>query len=503
MGGHNPDKTVLKITLLLASALIVMVTGVIPPALPSMEAHFAYVPGVALLVRLVLTLPGLSIALTGPAAGFLVDKVGRKPVLVISTCLFGVSGPAGYLAPTLTLLLISRAALGVAVAGLMTSVTTLIADYYTGAARGRFIGRQAAVVGFGGAASVVVGGVLADMGWRVPFLTYSIAIVVLPLIVLAVYEPLAGERCEEKPPPVAGPGQCVAESMRATRSTTLTGAEGSRAPVRFVLFVCAVVFGIQLLFTLIPVQLPFHLQETSAATAYQSGLAISVTSLAYALVSMAYGRTAARLDHSITLSAGFALLGFGYLLMWSAGGWALMLLGLLLAGAGQGLLIPDLSVWMADATGARWRGRVLGGLTTALFLGVFVSPLVGQPLHAAVGFRGLCLIAGALLVGTAAFFWVWRDGVRSLPGGRPSEGALPDPGASGGARDAGLHRSAVPAAGSEDARDPAAGRTGASGPLLTKSQARAEAAEAKSARNGLSAILPHGAMCVVRTLRRR
>lgn len=395
MDGRNPEQTVLKITLFLTSALIVMVTGVIPPALPSMEAHFADVPGAALLVPLVLTLPCLLIAVAGPVAGYAVDRVGRKTVLIVSTFLFGVAGTAGYIAPTLTWLLISRAVLGVAAGGLMTSLATLIADYYRGAARARFMGRQAAVMGFGGAASLALGGVLADVGWRVPFLTYCFAIVVLPSIVLVLHEPLADERCAEKPLPASGPGQCVVESMRAARRATLPRARVSSAPAILVLFVYSVVFGMQLLFTLIPVQLPFHLQEVSAATPYQSGLAIAVTSLSYALVSMACGRLAPRWQHPTVLSAGSALMGAGYLLLWLAGGWALILVGLVLAGAGQGLLIPDLSVWLADETGARSRGRVLGGLTTALFLGVFVSPVVGQPLNAAVGFRGVCLCSRA------------------------------------------------------------------------------------------------------------
>ena len=460
MDVRNPEKTVLKITLFLTSALIVMVTGVIPPALPSMEAHFADVPGAALLVPLVLTLPCLLIAVAGPVAGYAVDRLGRTTVLIVSTFVFGVAGTAGYLAPTLTWLLISRAVLGVAAGGLMTSLATLIADYYTGAVRARFMGRQAAVMGFGGAASLALGGVLADIGWRVPFLTYCFAIVVLPLIVLVLYEPFADERCAEKPLPASGPGQCVVESMRATSSATLTGAEGSSPSVTFVLFVCLVVLGIQLLFTLIPVHLPFHLQEMSAATAYQSGLAISVTSLSYALVALAYGRSAPRLDHPTALTAGFALMGAGYLLMWLAAGWALILVGLLLAGAGQGLLIPDLSVWLADETGARSRGRVLGGLTTALFLGVFVSPLVGQPLNAALGFRGLSLIAGALLLGTTTLFWMWGDGVRSLSGSGPREDEIPATGPGGAQGDAQLHRAAVTPTVGEDPGQVPFGPTG-------------------------------------------
>jgi MFS family permease len=65
---------------------------------------------------------------------------------------YGISGAAGYLAPTLTWPLISRAALGLAVGGLETGVTTLVADYYAGGARRQSLGLQAVFIGFGGTA---------------------------------------------------------------------------------------------------------------------------------------------------------------------------------------------------------------------------------------------------------------------------------------------------------------------------------------------------------------
>ena len=416
MNRRNPENPVLKVTLLFTSTLTVMAWTMIAPALPSIQAHFAEVANVAFWVRLVLTLPALFIAAIAPIAGYIVDRIGRKTVLVISTLLYGISGIAGYLAPTLTLLLISRASLGIAVGALMTSVTTLIADYYAGADRGRFMGLQAGFMGLGGTVYLALGGVLADIGWRVPFLTYSFAFVILPFILLALYEPLLGEQCAEKPPPASDPGECVAESIRATRSINSVRAVASPAPIRFLLFIYLVMIGSQIAFYLIPVQLPFYLQDVTGASASQSGLAISVMTLFYALASLQYGRLASRFDHLQVLTIAFALLGAGYLLISWAGGWAIIVLGLLLAGIGMGLLIPNVSVWLADETPLQLRGRVLGGLMTALFLGQFLSPIVGQPVSGIVGSGGLYLSAGALLLVIAALLWVMRNQLRFLTG---------------------------------------------------------------------------------------
>lgn len=427
MNRRNPENPVLKATLLLTSTLIVMVTGVLVSALPSVQAHFADVPNVAFWVRLVLTLPSLLIALVAPIAGYVVDNIGRKMVLVISTLVYGISGLAGYLAPTLTWLLISRAALGIAVGGLITSVTTLIADYYAGGARGRFLGLQAAFMGFAGTAWLALGGVLADVSWRVPFLAYALAFILLPLILLALHEPPFVKQCVEKAPPLPDTGACVAESLRATQSIPVEVVAVS-APMRLILFVYLMVMGIQVILFLLPMQLPFYLLQSMGASASRSGLAIAAMSGAYALAAMQYGRVASRLDHSEVLVVAVSLIGAGYFAIWTAGGWAFMVSGLVVAGIGQGLLSPNLSVWLAEATPPALRGRVLGGLTTATFLGIFVSPIIAQPMVTTMGFRMLCLSAGVLLLTMAALFWGRRNQLRALAGRLELELPVLDPG---------------------------------------------------------------------------
>ncbi len=188
----------------------------------------------------------------------------------------------------------------------------------------------------------------------------------------------------------------------------------SSVPIRFFLFMYLVMIGSQIIFYLIPVQLPFYLQDVTGASASQSGLAISVMAFFYALASLQYGRVASRLDHFEILTIAFALLGVGYLLISWAGGWAIIVLGLLLGGIGMGLLVPNVSVWLADETPLELRGRVLGGLMTALFLGQFLSPIVGQPVSGIVGLGGLYLSGGVLLLVIAALFWVTRYQLRLL-----------------------------------------------------------------------------------------
>jgi MFS family permease len=54
--------------------------------------------------------------------------------------------------------------------------------------------------------------------------------------------------------------------------------------------------------------------------------------------------------------------------------------GVTFAGLGLGLLMPNQVVWMMSRTPAAARGRAAGIMTTAIFLGQFLSPLYSGPL---------------------------------------------------------------------------------------------------------------------------
>ena len=73
-----------------------------------------------------------------------------------------------------------------------------------------------------------------------------------------------------------------------------------------------------------------------------------------------------------------------------------MVVGLLIGGLGLGVLPPNLNVWVASITPSAKRGRALGGLTMALFLGQFFTPIITQPLIQQVGVAGTFGVIGSV-----------------------------------------------------------------------------------------------------------
>jgi MFS family permease len=72
----------LKITLLLSAMMTMMAGAVMAPSLPQINEVFNKTPHAALLTRLVITLPALFIAIFSPLYGQLIDKTGRKKVVI-------------------------------------------------------------------------------------------------------------------------------------------------------------------------------------------------------------------------------------------------------------------------------------------------------------------------------------------------------------------------------------------------------------------------------------
>lgn len=364
-----------QLTLLVVSTLTAMSNATIAPSLPLMQQHFSDVANADYLVRLVLTVPSLCVAIAAPLAGFLVDQLGRKRLLTAGLIIYGLAGSSGLWLNSIGAILIGRALLGISVAGVMVAVTTLIADYYSGAIRTRFLGWQSAAMSLGGFVFLSLGGILADVGWRLPFLIYLIALLLLPLVLMFLQEP-----------------------NRTAPSSRQTETDPVKLPVGLVVFTCAIALIIQAVFYLIPVQLPFYLQQLTNASASQSGLAIASSTLFAAAGSILHQRFKARFSFITIYEMGFLSMGVGYGLIGIANGYFIVMMGLAIAGFGLGLIIPNMNLCLTSITPSPLRGRVLGSLTTCFFLGQFLSPLLSQPLSERVGLASTYLLTGGLLI---------------------------------------------------------------------------------------------------------
>jgi MFS family permease len=238
---------------------------------------------------------------------------------------------------------------------------------------------------------------VAAYSWRFPFLIYLMAVVVLPLV-LQLPEP-DRDRPHHFELQATGPAQLP--------------------PIGSIGGIYGLTALAMLIFYMVPVQLPFYLQSLNLGGSWESGMAIALCTLASAIVSLNYAWIKARLSFFQVLLCLFCCMASGYGVLANATSYGLVILGLLIAGCGLGLLLPNMNVWLNAITPPQQRGRILGGLTTSMFLGQFLSPFAVQPIAQQLGLQSAyMLVAGILfMIGLSiATFLVFTTSSRSPQG---------------------------------------------------------------------------------------
>lgn len=376
-----PHVLVLPI-LLAASSLTVMAGATIAPSLPALKDHFAATPDIDLLARLVLTAPGLAIALAAPLAGGVADRFGRLPVLVSGVVLYAASGASGLVLDDIWAILVGRVLLGFAVGMIMTASSALIGDLFAGPGRERVIGLQAAFMNFGGVAFLLGGGLLAEISWRGPFAIYLLPLLLAPLALRFVAEPPVQTRI----------------------------AAAAAMPWTAVGFIYLIAFIGMIVFYIIPVQLPFLFRALGSTSPTLAGAGIAACSLVSGLTSLILLRhLRTRFGFRALLILSFAAMASGYVAIWLAPSPAFAFLGLTVVGFGIGLQMPNLGSWLQQIAPPQARARVMGGFTMAIFLGQFVSPFVHGPAARLVGYSASFLAAAALAIVGLALLALRRE----------------------------------------------------------------------------------------------
>ena len=199
------------ILLLAGSCMPVLGSVLITPVLPQLSEHFADVPGAEILVPMIVAIPALIIAIFAPFAGQIVDRLGRKTLLIIAMFAYAVVGTAPAWLEGLPEILISRVLVGVCEAAIMTVCTTLIVDYFhEPRRRNKYLGLQTVTTTLAATVFIILGGALGVGGWHTPFWVYAVSIVIAVPMIFALWEPTpieAGDTREEAgredPHPVA------------------------------------------------------------------------------------------------------------------------------------------------------------------------------------------------------------------------------------------------------------------------------------------------------------
>jgi DHA1 family tetracycline resistance protein-like MFS transporter len=342
-----------------------------------------------------------------PLWGRLSDRVGRKPVLLVSLVGTAVASLVTGVAGGLVVLFVGRVIDGVSGASVSVAQAS-VADLAAPEDRPRLFGLLGAAFGVGFVAGPAIGALGAVVNPRLPFF---LAAGIAGINAVVALRRLPGGRPEATTPgsdvaggpPPAGHGRRPGLAT-LVRQPDVLGLIG-------VAFLALVAFsGFEATFAL------FGRRHLGFSLGSSAGVFAAIGAVIVVVQGGLVHPVVARLGPSTTLRFGLGLDAAGLLLLAPAHGWVMAVPALIALTVGQGLVQTTMSSTLASRADPSRRGELLGAQQSAGGLARVVGPILGGVLlgsHAS----GAPYLAGALLTVAALGLLVTRRGASSPASG--------------------------------------------------------------------------------------
>ncbi len=348
--------------------------GIVAPILPIYAARFG---ATGFTAGLLFSSFSLAQFVCSPILGRLSDRIGRKPVIVLS--LFGTAAGSFLTgaAPGLWLLFVGRVVDGAS--GASVSVAQgAVTDLASPEDRPRLLGMIGAAFGVGFVLGPAIGGLAAHFGPRVPF--YVAGTIALVNGVVAI---------------VRLPETRSVGTVRPTGGTALRSPALIRLAV--VGFLSTAAFsGFEATFALFG-QRRFGLTEGSVAAVFV-GIGVVLVVVQGRLV----GTVAARLGVFAAYRSALAATAIGLAVLAAAMSWWVLAVALVLLAVGQGIASPMITTLVAEHAVDHRRGEALGYQQSANAVARIAGPAAAGAMFRWVGIAtpyvvGAFLTAGAIV----------------------------------------------------------------------------------------------------------
>ncbi len=357
---NNPKTagTLQGVILILPITLATMGSMLLAPIIPLLMKEFGHIPNANYWVPLLISLPALCIALGAPIAGYIGDKVGRRPLLIVSMVVYAICGVAPIFLDSYWAVFTSRLLVGVCEAFLMTCSTTLIGDYFRGEQRDKWLGSQAALASLTAMVLFPLSGYLgATFGWKGPFVLYSFSILLVILTLLFTWE-VKKEDVE--------PEEQVSED-----STDKTG-----FPWKHMATVCGFTLAGGIMFYLLQFQMASALGEFSIDNPAITGWLLSIAAIGVPLGAIFYRYANQWFGLKKIIAIEFGILAVGFFAMASAPNYQVFVIAGFLNQFGAGMLLPTMLTWAVKPLSFQFRARGAGIWQSTFAIGQFATTLV-------------------------------------------------------------------------------------------------------------------------------
>ncbi len=367
-----------EIAVLVAAAFVIAIGfGLVAPVLPAYARSFDVGVAAASVVVSAFAFFRLVFA---PVGGALVSRLGERPVYLTGLLIVAASSLATAFAQSYVQLLVFRGLGGIGSTMFTVSAMALLVRLAPPGMRGRVSSAYASAFLIGGTVGPVVGGLLASLGMRLPFIAYAVALVIAAA---SVALRLSGASLRPSPDqPVAAP-MLLREALAdpAYRAALASGFANGWSN-----------FGVRV------AVLPQFAFAVYAAT-WVAGVALAVAAVGTALTLQVSGRLADRIGRRPLVIGGLLVTAVSLGAMGLSHSLLVLLVLSVVSGVGAGMVNPGQQATVADVVGSdRGGGSVLATFQMSQDTGAILGPILVGVAADAWGFGWAFALTGVVSV---------------------------------------------------------------------------------------------------------
>jgi len=396
---------------LLACLFVVMIgLGITMPVLPFYVERLALAEGatrqsVVINVGLLTGVYALMQLIFAPLWGRWSDRIGRRPLILIGIAGYVVAQVLFGLATSLWLLYAARIFGGVLSSATLPVSAAYVADLTTEKERSRGMSWLGTAVSLGVVVGVALGGLLSRRDWHFNwsaghFMVDSFSIPFFTAAFLGLLTLFAALRwLPESMPKTSAPDTNLAQGTSDKKKTEWRTLVKTLSPL------LALTLAGQFALTIFEGTFALFAQAKFAFGPAEVGYVFVVCGLVMTVFQAgAVGFLAGKVNETIQIGAGFALMGTGIALLATAQTKFFVFTFVVLLALGMAFIAPNLAALVSKRGGEQQAGASLGIQNAANSLGQSVGPLLGGVLfiwqiNAPYLFSGAVLLSLALVIG--------------------------------------------------------------------------------------------------------
>ncbi|HPB71585.1 MAG TPA: MFS transporter [Phycicoccus sp.] len=346
-----------EIWVLVAAAFVIALGfGLITPVLPQYAQSFGVGATASSIVVSTFAFFRLTFA---PVGGRLISRLGERPVYLTGLLIVAASTGATAFAHSYWQLVLYRGLGGIGSTMFTVSAVALIVRLAPPAIRGRVSSAYGSAFLLGGIGGPVVGGLLGNLGLRVPFLVYAVALVAAAALVGGLIRPHALRPAADAP---VRPLFTVREALRDNAYRAALGSSFANGWANF---------GVR------NAILPLLAAAVIGKEPWVAGMALAVFAAGNAVGLTFSGRLSDRRGRRPFIIGGLLISGTATLVTGWAGNLPVLVAVSVIAGLGAGTLNPAQQASLADVVGNdRNGGRALATVQMAADLGSITGPIL-------------------------------------------------------------------------------------------------------------------------------